>query len=444
MSPHVTNALRVAAASPVPSRRPKLLFLSHRLPYPPHNGAALRTLNILRALSRHFEIHALCFDRLDDASRGMSVQTRLDALAELGSFEWFPIAQQQSRLRLLRDHILSLLSGRSYVHFVHDSRVFELRLLTLLTENDFSLVHIDSLDLARVLPKVAKLPTVLTHHNVESALLARRARAEKSFFRRWYITHQARLMRNEEMRALPVVDLNVAVSSEDAADLRKMTGNAKVVVVPNGVDIDYFAPASQEEAVQGCIFVGGTNYFPNRDALDWFSSEVAPELRRLDARIDVTWVGRATEREMRQFDGSNGIRLTGYVDDIRPYFNQAACFIAPLRVGGGTRLKLVDAWAMGKAIISTSLGCEGLAAKDGVNMLIRDDAKSFAAAIVEVCANASLRRGLEREARMTAMTQYAWNVLEPAMISEYMRLTKPLGLTGSDEEIVDPDRLAHG
>lgn len=404
--------------------RPKLLFLSHRLPFPPHNGAALRSLNILRLLARHYEIHALCFDRLDAASRSIPLQSRLDNLAPLGRFENFPIAQQGSRWRLTRDHALSLVTGLSYIHFVHESRAFDLRLAEVLSQHEFDLVHVDSLDLARALRSVRHLPCVVTHHNVESALLERRAAAESNVFRRWYMRHQARLLRRDELAALPNVALNVAVSEQDASVLRALAPGSKVIVVPNGVDTEFFRPGNRIEEPTGCVFVGGTNYFPNRDALDWFVAEVAPELRRLGAPVNVTWVGRATAREMRRFDGSDGVRLVGYVDDVRPYLDQAACFIAPLRVGGGTRLKLLDAWAMGKAIVSTSLGSEGLRVREGENMLVRDDARGFAAAIVRVCTDRSLRQELERGARATAETEYAWPVLEAPMIAEYRRAAR--------------------
>lgn len=413
--------------SNVLAAKPKLLFLSHRLPFPPHNGAALRSLNILKLLSRHYEIHALCFDRLDAASRSMPLEVRLDSLARLGRFENFPIVQQNSRLRLARDHALSLVTGLSYIHFVHESRAFDERLRAVLSEHDFDLVHLDSLDLARALPAVDHLPCVVTHHNVESSLLERRASAERSLLRRWYMRHQAKLLRRDEMMALPRVALNVAVSDQDASALRALVPGSRVVVVPNGVDTEFFTPGQTGAVPKGCVFVGGTNYFPNRDALDWFVAEVAPELRKLGTTVDVTWVGRATRREMERFDGSDGIRLVGYVDDVRPYLDRAACFIAPLRVGGGTRLKLLDAWSMGKAIVSTSLGCEGLHVRDGVNMLVRDDASSFAKAIQRVCEDRTLRQSLQREARQIAVTQYAWSVLEPAMIAEYRRAAECVG-----------------
>lgn len=416
----------VAPDSGAVTAKAKLLFLSHRLPFPPHNGAALRTLNIMRLLARHYEIHALCFDRLDEASRKLTLASRIEQVAAYCSVEVFPIDQQHSRWRLMRDHALSLLTGRAYVHFVHASRRYEHRLETLLREHEFAVVHLDSLDLVRMLPLVAHLPCVVTHHNVESALLHRRALAERSVWRRAYITLQARLLRREELRALPSVALNVAVSDGDAEELRRMSPDASVVVVPNGVDTDFFAPHASAEPT-GCVCVGGTNYFPNRDALTWFTAEVVPELRRLGCVVDVTWVGRASEREMREFDGHEGVRLTGYVDDVRPFIDRAACFIAPLRVGGGTRLKLLDAWSMGKAIVSTSLGCEGLRARDGDNMLIRDDARGFAEAIAVVCADATVRRALEHSARQTALADYSWSILEPRMIEDYRRITRRTG-----------------
>src|SRR5690606_12508914 len=161
---------------------------------------------------------------------------------------------------------------------------------------------------------------------------------------------QASLMRNMEREWVPRIDLNVVVSEQDKERLRRIAPNARFTVVPNGVDTNYFSPAAAPEA--GLVFVGGHGWYPNRDAMSYFAEAILPHVRRAHPDLPVTWVGRCPENIAVQYAGRYGIRVTGYVEDIRPYVAGAACYIVPIRVGGGTRLKILDAWAMGKAVVS--------------------------------------------------------------------------------------------
>lgn len=224
------------------------------------------------------------------------------------------------------------------------------------------------------------------------------------------------------------VALNVAVSEDDAAALRRLAPGARVVVVPNGVDVGSFQPAPDPEG-ESLVFVGGANWFPNRDALEYFCQDILPLLRRTRPRLKVTWVGAAREPDRRRFRAEHDVELTGYVGDIRPYVNAAACFIVPLRVGGGSRLKILDAWALGKAVVSTSVGCEGLAAEDEGNLLVADEPATFAAAVERVLADRSLRRALGRAARELAEREYAWEVVGARLVDAYGQLLAPTPLT---------------
>src|SRR5690606_8330360 len=153
------------------------------------------------------------------------------------------------------------------------------------------------------------------------------------------------------------VSLNVTVSPVDARRLLELVPDAQVTVVPNGVDVDFYRPAPGPG--HGVVSVGGTNWAPNRDGLVHLCEDILPSLRRLGVTAPVTWLGRADNRVRYEFLRRYGVTLTGYVDDIRPYLREAACYVVPIRVGGGTRVKILDAWAMGKAVVSTRIGCEG-------------------------------------------------------------------------------------
>ena len=346
--------------------RRSLLLLSHRLPFPPHGEATPLTPQHLSACSRTCRSpRVMLRPRVDSATGRMSsLADRMSAMAEFGTFEVFPIPQHGHRLRFLADHVRSVVRQVPYTYYVHDSMPFERRLRALLGEKKFSLAHVESMDLVRFIPMLASLPVVCTHHNVESSLLRRRAANEQSPITRNYLALQASLLEQAEREWLPRVALNIAVSDADRDTLLGFAPGARVVTIPNGVDTDFFTPGTVANP-EGCVFVGGTTWYPNRDALKWYVSSVAPALRAIGVSAPTTWVGRASDEELRRFANDPSLHLTGYVDDVRPFVHRAKCFIVPLRVGGGTRLKILDAWAMGAAVVSTSIGCEGLAAVDG-------------------------------------------------------------------------------
>ena len=384
------------------------------LPYPPDGGVAIRSYNTLRLLAQQYEVTALCFVRL--AAR-VDVGTSLAALASLtAGVDAFPIGQERSRIRLVADHLSSVIRRRVYTVRAYESRAFRGRLRAVMAQFSPDLVHVDSLDLSGYLPLVADVPTICVHHNVESALLRRRAATETSRARRAYLRFQASLMEREERTWCPKVALNVAVSEADRRELERIAPGSCFTVVPNGVDVSAFSPAGHPES--GIVFVGGMTWFPNKDALQYFASDILPLIRASGCRDEVMWVGRALPGAAELY-AAKGITLTGYVDDIRPHVSSAACYIVPLRVGGGTRLKILDAWAMGKAVVSTSIGCEGLDARDGWNILIRDDPGEFAEAVRQVLSDEALRVALGANARSTAESVYSWDVIGRAMIADY-------------------------
>jgi glycosyltransferase involved in cell wall biosynthesis len=405
------------------SARPRLLFLCQTLPYPPDGGVWIRSYHVLRLLSRAFDVTALCFERIGRGRRdGPAVGRDLEALGCFGRVEVFPIPQLRSRLRFGVDHLRSLLTRRVYTRYLYDSAAFRARLAQLLRGDRFALIHVDSLDLAAYLPLCAGHPVACVHHNVESVLLRRRAEIEGGWLRPAYLRVQARLQEEEERTWSPRVDLNVMVSDEDAKLLARIAPAARLIVAPNGVDLDEFRPEAGDE--RGIVFVGGTSWRPNLDALEYFCQAILPQLRAAGAELPIRWVGSASSEEQRHYRSRYGVELTGYVEDVRPYIRDSICNIVPLRVGGGTRLKILNAWAMGKAVVSTRIGCEGLAAVDGENALVRDEPAAFAGAILELTRDAGLRRRLGLSGRRTAECSYGWEVIGPRMVEPYLALAR--------------------
>ena len=391
--------------------RPRLLVLTQSLPYPPQSGVANRTFNVLRQLSLAYDIDLLAFARVNHHPDERARATAREALSRVATHvaEPAPIPNERSMTRRLWDHLRSLLHGRPYTYYEYDSDTFALRLHTLLRTQTYDLVHLDSLDMHRWLTDLPRVPVACTHHNLESQLLRRYAAGLSPAIVRQYVRLQARRLERLERDVCPRLDLNVMVSDIDARGLAAIAPGAVTTVVPNGTDVEFFQPRG-DKAISGRVaFVGPTYSFPNRDAVEFFLDEMWPNVRRRTPHASLHLVGRNAAADAARYSSVPDVTPLGHVADIRDPLAQASCCVVPIRIGGGTRLKILDAWAMGKAIVSTAIGCEGLEARDGENILIRDEPDAFAAAVSEVLRDDALRMKLEQNARRTALDVYAWD-----------------------------------
>lgn len=400
--------------------RPRLLFLCQNLPYPPHGGAAIRSYHTLRLLSRTFDVTGFFFYRRSITQGAAAMAVAEEGLSAFCDVQTFPIPQEVSRLRRVADHLSSVALSEVYTRYVYRSDAFSRQVTTAIRSGRYDLAHVDSLDLSRYLRVLEEMPVGLAHHNVESQLLARRARTEGGL-KGMYLDLQARLMRAEERQWCPRVALNVVVSDEDRDVLQAIAPKGRFEVIPNGVDTKAFTPSQVEVEPDTLVFVGGYTWFPNRDGMHYFAEAILPLIRERRPTVRVVWVGRAPDSVRTAF-ASHGIEMTGYVEDIRDFVGPATCFVVPLRVGGGTRLKILDAWALGKAVVSTPQGAEGLAVREGDNISIADDPESFAAAVLRVLRSASFRSRLEEQGRATAVETYDWDVIGESMTRAYRAL----------------------
>lgn len=402
------------------SSRPKLLFLCHTLPFPPDGGVWIRTYHVLRLLARAFDIHLLCFERSSSSVNGgpATIAECRDRLSRFASVEVFPIPQKHRRLRYVWDHLRSTVTRRAYTTYLYESAAFRARFEAILRSTNVDLVHVDSLDLAAYLPECRHLPVVCSHPDVESVLLRRRAAVECVKWRSVYLRYQARLREAVERKWCARVALNVVVSENDRVTLKRIAPASHTSVVPNGVDTNEFQPGAV--AGTGIGFIGGLLWFPNLDALEFFGAEILPRIRSAAGDVPTVWIGAASSDQRRDYRERFDVEITGYVDDVRPSMSACACHVVPLRVGGGTRLKILNSWAMGMPVVSTSIGCEGLAASDGRNILIRDDPGEFASAVIAVLGDAALRERLGAGGRATAERHYSWSGIGRELIETYL------------------------
>ncbi|MGB8658692.1 MAG: glycosyltransferase family 4 protein [Candidatus Zixiibacteriota bacterium] len=273
------------------------------------------------------------------------------------------------------------------------------------------LIHFDTIALAQYSAYVGDSKRILNHHNVESMLLLRRATAEKNPFKKLYLYLQAKKLRKYEGEIIERFDLNLVVSTPDKKEIQGYSPKAKVEVVANGVDTEYFHVSETPITKDNLVFTGGMKWFPNRDAIIYFLKEIWPLVKKEMPDLSLTLIGRQPLEEVVRKSKKEKIEVLGFVEDVRPYVAQATAYIVPMRVGGGTRLKILDALACGKAVISTSIGCEGLEVTPGRNILIGDSPGEFAEQVIRVCTNGDLRRSLGKEGRKLVEEKYSWKLI---------------------------------
>jgi glycosyltransferase involved in cell wall biosynthesis len=254
------------------------------------------------------------------------------------------------------------------------------------------------------------IPLILDAHNVEHEILARMA-AGGGPLRRLYSARNGAKLRRDEAELLRRVDAVAVTSERDRQILGRLAPDTRLTVAPNGVDTGYFAPVEEDAQAAEVLFFGAMDYSPNSDAVLRFQRAVWPRLRarRPDLRFAV--VGREPPRALRELHGPEGIEIVGPVDDLRPWIAGAAVVVAPLRAGSGTRLKVLEALAMARPVVSTSVGVEGLEVEDGHHLLIADDPQGFAGAVERVLADRELAERLGAEGRRLVEERYDWRVI---------------------------------
>jgi glycosyltransferase involved in cell wall biosynthesis len=258
------------------------------------------------------------------------------------------------------------------------------------------------------MPTRTSTPVVLFEHNVEYMIWKRLHEVEKRPWRRALLALEWRKMRQYEGEACARAGLTVAVSEADRALLAANAPGADIRAIGTGVDTAYFHPNGAVEAPATLVFTGSMDWYPNEDAILYFVAAILPELRRKVSGISLAVVGRDPSDRLRAACAAAGVQVTGTVADIRPYVAEAAVYVVPLRIGGGTRLKIFEALAMGKAVVATRVGAEGLPIVSGQHFLQADSPTDFAQAVVTLLKDAAHRRALGMAGRRLVEERYSW------------------------------------
>ena len=249
------------------------------------------------------------------------------------------------------------------------------------------------------------------------------SKSSTSRLRRAVFAREAARLGNIEKAVCERMDMSLVCSLDDAARFKQMQENGHYVVVPNGVDTEYYRPLDPSREVPGTlVFTGAMNYYPNEEASLFLCRKILPMVRDANPLARVVLVGRDPTRKVRGLHNGKSIIVTGRVADVRPYVEQAQAFVVPLQHGGGTRLKILEAFAMGKAVVATPLGAEGIPARHDKEILLADDADSFTRQVISVLRNGDLRRRLGGAARQLAHDRFAWSCVERSVRESYCSL----------------------
>lgn len=386
----------------------RLVWFSHFVPFPPKGGNLQRSFNLIRQMSKSYEISLVALNFLGDSPERLRFHTEeLTKYCEDVQIWQLPYPWKGMKWRI--ESVGSALFGAPFSCRALFSTQTFLQWQQILRNHPGALLHLDSIDLGLFARATTGFRKVLNHHNCESAMAFRRAQNETNPLSRAYLRLQALKLANMEKSICGTFDVNTVVSDGDAALLRKNQPVVHTHVVENGVDTDYFAPSEIKEELYSLVFTGSLDWYPNISGMGFFIREVWPRVRNDFPKARLYIAGKnPPEQVLKWMKEDLRIAVVTNPDDIRTWLARASVFICPILDGGGTRLKILDAMAMAKPIVSTTIGCEGLRVTDEENILVADTPQAFAGKLKRLLENDEIRYKLGRAARILVEGEYSW------------------------------------
>ena len=388
----------------------KILWLNAGLLLPLDKGGKLRTWHLMRHLAARHDIAYLSFS---DTSQ--TEEHRIGMCEVCQRLETVPRTDAaKGTLRFYADAARYVVDPVPYAVAKYRSADYARRLQELLQTSSFDAVVCDFLPPLVNMPRDLPCPAILFTHNVEAEIWRRHAETAANPVARQLLGQQWQRMLRFERAALARFDLVLAVSEADRGTFERLYPGAlraPVHVVQTGVDTQYFTPAPEPDRPAHLVFTGSMDWLPNADGMTYFVHEILPRVRQSQPDVTLSIIGRSPTPAVRRLAEEAGVEVTGRVDDVRPHVAQGSVYVVPLRIGGGTRLKIFEAMAMAKAVVSTTIGAEGLPVTDGRDILIADDPAAFADAVVRLIRNKTERQALEAAARRLVVERYDWSAV---------------------------------
>jgi glycosyltransferase involved in cell wall biosynthesis len=395
----------------------RVLVIDEGIPYPPNAGKPLRTWNLLRRLAWRHSVCLVCYGRSDESGAAEVMKAGIDL--RLVEPKDTPLGW-----KLYLQLFINIFSRFPFSVAKPYSRSFQDQVDALLKDKRWDLIQCEWTPYARFVSNHPQVPVLIATHNVESQIWARRAANAKNPFAKLFFRTQEWKMLKFERRALLRASAATVVSDLDFATIQNW-GVTNVHLVTNGVDLDAYRPIAVAEHEDELLFLASLDWYPNADALHYFVENIFPIVRARRPNAILRIVGRKAPQSMiRQYSGLPGIDFVGEVAEVGSYLARAAVIVVPLKIGGGSRIKILEALAAGKAIVATTIGAEGLNVSSGEHLLIADSPSGFAAAIEDLLLSPSLRHRLGKNGRQLVSERYSWDRIADTLESVWYNLSE--------------------
>lgn len=405
-----------------PSKRLKILFLTNRGPYPIKDGQTRRTYNILKGLALRHEVHLLSLYESPDEAGFESVE-HLKGFCE--RVEMLPAPPKALSFAMVARLVRSLFSSDPYTVWRHYSRAYARQVQVWVSAMSFDVVHCDILPLTYSVRDLKGAFRTLTDHDVSYLKTKRLAAQTRNPALKLFLYLEAMKLKRLESRIFSKLELGIVVSELDREHLERLCPEGRFAVVENGVDVRAFVPDPDRVEPNALAWVGGFHHSPNCDAVKFFLEDIYPSIKRERGEVRLYVVGDRVPDWLKKYAmGDPSIILTGYVDDPLPYIQRAAVFVAPILSGGGTKLKVLEAMAVGKAIVSTSIGVEGIEGNDEEHFMVADRPAVFADRVVSILRDLFLREHIGANARRRTVEKYDWESICEATSKLYQTAGK--------------------
>jgi polysaccharide biosynthesis protein PslH len=400
----------------------RILMIANSLPYPMVSGDRIRNYNLLRRVANLHEVSLAAFLESPEDIEGISQLQQFCAAVETAGFP------ERSRLAKVAGMLRYAAEGKPPdLNLLYSEELVE-KIRQLVAGKDFDIVQIDTrMGLyLETLPKNLRRKSILMFADFTLQQSGRISKVEQNWYRKLRRLLLSVTMGYWETRYAEKYDRCTTVSVADQQLLVKANPRLQVDVIPNGVDIEKYQPLAlpPEDIPPYLMFIGHMGYPPCVDAMLFFCREIFPFIRHKIDLAELWIVGRDPRQEVLELDG-NGVHVTGRVEDVVPYYQQSAVCVVPLRAGGGTRLKILEAMALGRPVVSTTIGCEGLDVVDNEHLLIADEPKQFAEKTVRLLADQQLYQHIATEGRKLVVRKYDWNIIADRMMQIYNELANP-------------------
>ena len=372
--------------------------------WPANTGGRLRSFHIVSELARRHRVTVLTTHGPDDDVPGL--RRRLAHCEKVVSVPY--VLPRHGSARFAAALLRSWLSPLPVDLWKTRVPALQHHVRQALAVGGIDLCVADFLVATPNVPARPPVPVVFFAHNVEHMIWRRLWEVERRPLRRLLLDVERRKMRRAERRTCAQASLTVAVSTADRDQFAAEAPGARITAIPTGVDTEYFTPTGAAAVPGRLVFTGSMDWYPNEDGILHFIDAVLPAVRRAMPGVSLAVVGRKPSERLRSAAVAAGVEVTGGVDDIRPHIEAGEVYVVPLRVGGGTRIKIFEALAMGRALVSTTVGAEGLPLEPGRHFLQEDDPAAFASAVIALLRDPARRAALGAAGRRLVTERYSW------------------------------------